>query len=232
MASKALAACMQTALSEPIIAAAMSHFVVAGSEFPDWLAAPAHSQSKKPSPQTKPSASQHHHSQAAKQRSHDCKPALTAPADQAHDAAAAEHLLDVWVSDTDEPAPSSKHRYARTVTSLYPRLQQKQSSFCFCRLASAAVHSSSDSDSDAGTASWKPGIEDSRPKQRQVGCTSVSATRHENCWLFVTDICLEHLIASQLCYHSRLPSAHISCIHSMVSALTHALCHNMLTSCL
>lgn len=81
-----------------------------GSDLPDWLAAPTCCQKET----TKPSSIARH----KQQRHMQTKPkALStnavSPAEAAchsSDASEAEHLLDAWESDTDEPAKTGKHR--------------------------------------------------------------------------------------------------------------------------
>ena len=81
-----------------------------GSDLPDWLAAPTCSQKE-----TNKAASTAKHKQ---QRHMHAKPkplstATVTPTKAAHhssDVSEAEHLLDAWESDTDEPVKTGKHR--------------------------------------------------------------------------------------------------------------------------
>lgn len=147
--------------------------MLSGPELPEWLAAPTDDRPQKPSsklatPINRGNCSRH--KQACRLQSSACvAPEAAGPE---ADNSGAEHLLDIWVSDSDEPTVSSKHRYRgpwallhRTVTFQLPPVAK---SVVHCRMPNAAVLSSSDSEADPVTASWKLNPEDSKPKQRQV----------------------------------------------------------------
>ena len=78
-----------------------------GPDIPDWLAAPAALQSVKTT--SAPSTRHKTHKNAQMQNKARQRPDANCKTQDLH-AAEAEHLLDAWESDTDEPAKSGKHR--------------------------------------------------------------------------------------------------------------------------
>lgn len=143
----------------------------AGPELPAWLAAPTDSCSRANKPSSKiPTSDDKRNCRRHKQASHLPSSASIKPeaAGQDFDNSGAEHLLDIWVSDSDEPSVSSKHRYmspgpVHTGFALHSCIKVAK-----CRMPTAAVPSSSDSEDDGVTESWKFNPEKSKPKQRQV----------------------------------------------------------------
>lgn len=85
---------------------------ILGPELPAWLAVPTDSRPNKPSLKVSTSVDKRK-CRRHKQASHLPSSASIKPeaAGQDHDNSGAEHLLDIWVSDSDEPSVSSKHRY-------------------------------------------------------------------------------------------------------------------------
>lgn len=153
---------------------------VLGPELPAWLAAPPDSCSRSNKPGLKiptniSTCDNKRTCRRHKQASH-LPPSASVKAEAAgqdHDNSGAEHLLDIWVSDSDEPSLSSKHRYMSPAP-LHPAFAVHScKKVAQCRMPTAAVPSSSDSEDDGVTESWKFNPENSKPKQRQVCDNSI-----------------------------------------------------------
>ena len=115
-------------------------------EMPEWLAASTDSRSTKPTSQPSHHVARGqriHHKQASQPQ-----PPAYHEADasgQELDNSGAEHLLDIWESDSDEPAASNKHRYRRSCLPLHSRVHNYMckrvlySAECAMQLFSAAA---------------------------------------------------------------------------------------------
>ncbi|DBA85066.1 TPA: hypothetical protein ACH3X2_005791 [Trebouxia sp. C0005] len=109
---------------------------------PDWLVTPACNQQKTaPTAKHRNQRQQHVQSKAAPSMAE----GSAESADPFVDSSEAEHLLDIWESDSDKPNDSGKHRLPRAIDS-----------------------SSGDSDADDAKATWKATPEDNKPKHQQV----------------------------------------------------------------
>ncbi len=144
------------------------------TDLPTWLAAPSCSQPEK-KPTARPNGQRHVQVQSKATpgvAEHEAE-----AASQSVDAAEAEHVLDVWESDTDEPDKPGKHRWASLSDSFVTwagshmfasSMPGSSLHAARCRLCNGSATSCSESETDDGKERWKVTPEDSKPKQRQV----------------------------------------------------------------